>query len=159
MTEALQNVFYAFEQLYWVEQHIAAVVDDTADFFGFDGAVGKADGSLDAGQCEPFDSVAEEFEIVHLRLVEDAFDGFRIMVFGEQFAVNSMMVFEEVFVMPKRVVGIETDGSNGPFHGTRIRLSILGLSVQPVFARRERSSGFIPVFSRLQKCNESAAVL
>ena len=100
----------AVEQIDGMGEHLLAERDDLIDFLRADLAGGELDGGLDRGEGEALHAVAVEFEVAHLGGEEGAIDGGRVVVAREEVAVAYVDLFKNIFVVPKGVVGVETEG-------------------------------------------------
>ena len=98
-------------------EHVLAESDELLDFFGADFARAELDGGLDRGKHEPLHAVAVALEVAHLGREERAVDGGGIVVTGEERAVAFVDLFENIFVVPEGVVGVETERESGGSHG------------------------------------------
>lgn len=99
----------AVEEFDGMAEHFLAEMDDAFEFFCRNRALREFDGCFDAGEHEALNAVAVVLEVSHLSGEERFFDGLGVVELGEELAVLSMVFFEEIFVVPEGVVGVEGD--------------------------------------------------
>ena len=92
-----------------VVEHFAAELEEHANFFGGDFSGAELDGGFDGGKGEALHAVAVEFEITRFGGEQRAVDGGGVVIAGKERAVALVDAFEDDFVVPKGVVGIEAD--------------------------------------------------